>query len=280
MGVLSPPRPAPAPLRALSVRDEPAAPAGAALAAVLRASHPASRRFEDGWRMLAEMGAGVVLADRDGERRVAGPGAWLRHDRPAVPPRPGDALALSCLADAVDAAGATWCAWSGRAPAGDEVVAFMWSAPAACAGEVVAAVGGRLWAARVGHVLRAPLRPERWRRAGALEVLVERRAVRAALTPLRRALGDLEGVLDEAVPPLARRLAPGLAAAEPPRGGAGFARHRADAVAAGLAAAAHAGAAARAPFVRAALAEAGIDPDHPHRLTGSRWDGLLRCAGW
>jgi hypothetical protein len=112
--------------------------------------------------------------------------------------------------------------------------------------------------------------PAACRRADTAVVTVLRDDIPAVARVAQRLRERAPFALAPSVPAFTRRIAPGVALADQPGGGAPFGRHRCRLVAAGLVAAGHgAGPGTRRAAVLSALGAAGLDPAAPHLDPGN-----------
>src|SRR5262249_2475834 len=73
-----------------------------ALATLLRVSHPAFDRWQQGWVILQYYPDGSCLVGCKHQRRELRPGAYANLSRRGLPPVPGDSVAVTELVDWVD----------------------------------------------------------------------------------------------------------------------------------------------------------------------------------
>jgi HopA1 effector protein family len=256
-----------------------AAPAPS-LAARLRAAHAATARLDAGWSARRVGPAGALLAERAGELLELSPPDYLNIDRPAVPVRVGDALAVTARRDWIDAGSAWWVTSAAAGPAPAAMARVYWNCPSQSAAALVAGITGALEAARLPYTLKCPLADELFDRTEPVVLYLGFAEWAAAKPALRAVHASLAAQLRPAVPPLTLRLGPGAAAAEDPADGRSFGQSRAAAVADGLVRAAQRQLSdddAAIAVVAEGLAAHDISPARPYLRAGSPPD---RVTAW
>ncbi|UOM34891.1 lanthionine synthetase LanC family protein [Acuticoccus sp. I52.16.1] len=242
--------------------------AGGEISAALGAAVPAMR-WENGWQPLGETARGVVVtrggitlcADRasvrgagPGEDAASGVAVAMPTARPAF--SPGHHLVI------------------GRAPfdTHGRVWRLYWNVTAAGAPWLAGELARRLDEAGIAFHFKVLTRPDpAWRCDGAV-LYLPHAALGGAARAIRTVAELAKRHLASGTPAMTRRIGPGLAYAESPRGGQSFGEHRCGLLADAVLAAADGE--VKKPRERLALAElafvgAGICLDVPHRLAGS-----------
>jgi len=244
--------------------------------AAYRAAHALDARFEDGWQVIRVSTFGRVQVGDGVTERIVDRADVLGRERVLLPPRPGDAVAVTARRDIVDESG-FWFTFLNGWPEGGrpEVVRFYWAVRRRGAPALIRLLTTRLptgvpAALKVGAAAHLLGRPD----AAVLYAGVEDAA---ALTPLLRlCAGELQDSLAARIPPLTLELSRGLAVAEDPGDGQSFGQHRCGLLV--RAARSHDHGADDDTLLqaaRAALSSAGVDPVNPHRaresMVGDRW---------
>lgn len=231
------------------------------LAELLRRAHAGSDHWDPGWVVAATHPGAALTVVRDGVARHATAPDYVNTVRPGVPPAPGEAVALVERTDWLDPSG-WWASTSARHGFPDGAAARLYvNASAIDAADVIAAVTRALEAAAVPWALKAPPSASGYRRRDTMIVTFAREDW-PRLVPL---VGELDGLLEPATPPLAKPLAPGLAVADDPGGGRSFGELRCAEVADVLLAGAL-DAADPVEALAAGLHARGVDPARPHLL--------------
>jgi hypothetical protein len=234
----------------------------------LRAAHAGAARFEPGWRAERVSSAGRVLATRDGETRLLHPLDYVCAGRPGLPPAAGGEVLAVARRDSPEPVDGYWMTW-GRSwsPDGDQppLVRVYWNVPVEGAPALVGALTAALEPVPVPWMLKLPQDVRQHERADAAVLYLPRRDFAAAAPALASAARALRDHLVEAEPPLALRLAPGVALAEDPGSDESFGMKRCRLIAEAVAISGSA-----APGgIRARFVAAGLDPERPHLEPGS-----------
>ena len=233
--------------------------------AALRAAHAGSERFENGWRAVRVSTHGRVEAVRGGRSRLADRADYVVPARPGLRAEPGDDLALHAREDALE--GGFWMTFLGDWETAAQAVLtrLYWRVSAPAAPALVRGLTALLLDAGANAALKAPLRADGFGRADAVVAYLEPAAFSALADRLAAVAADLGDGLRDPAPRLARRLAPGVAAAEGRAGAESFGQSRCRLIAEALAAP------GGDPLdrIRARFATAGLDPERPHLEPGS-----------
>src|SRR5262245_3815895 len=96
------------------------------LVSALRASLPASSRWEAGWVVMKSAQNGTCVAGRRAEIRELRLGEYVNVARPGVPPMPGDAVAVSERIDVVDQRTGFWSTRSRPGEPSSPLVRLYW----------------------------------------------------------------------------------------------------------------------------------------------------------
>lgn len=246
----------------------------------LRAAHHDSVSWSGGWRVVRISSRGRVLACRGDELRVVGRNEYLPENRPCLPPRPADAIRITCRRDVVDEDGSFWFSAAGDwedDQASRGLVRLYWNAPLRCAPDLVRELTTGLHGVLDGYALKVWLTGP-GRADGVVVYLKPGDADRAGET-IRGVHGTVGDRLRSATPPLTLELAAGLALAEDPGGDESFGESRCRMVAEGIAGAWESGVSEEGEVVAKVIAHLesrGLDPARPHLSAGSkreyRWE--------
>jgi hypothetical protein len=239
---------------------------GPPLVEALRASHAGSWRFENGWTAVRVSSAGRVVARRGQVERLLTVTDYASQERPGLAPRVGDRLlVVERIDDLLSLPGF----WSTHSPdwISDprQVLRVYFNVQPAGAPELVWQVTRRL-AGRLPFCLKLPSSAPGFARRDAAVLYLDCEHFAQAREPLAASIAALAGWLDAETPPLTRKLAPGVGAAESPPGRESFGQRRCRLVAGALAAAADAGEAELAPLlqaIRERFAAHGVPPERP-----------------
>jgi type III HopA1-like effector protein len=230
----------------------------------LRAAHAAARERDSGWAVTASSPRGVVAAARGDSARLLRPGEYAMPLRPGVPPAPGEPIEPVRRLDHLDDDQALWWSFTDPPPERPLGRVYLNARPATAARavhELTHALAG------IPHQLKCPQQAQACERIDAIVAYHERPARDAVLASLDDRWPRLRPLLDPDVPPLTRRVRPGLAWADDVEDGQSYGESRCRLVAAAIERAAGAwpgaGPARRLELVQAGLREAGIDPERP-----------------
>ncbi len=248
---------------------------GPSIAALVRAAHAATERFDEEWvvRSVAP-GGGVVAACPCGDAREAGPLDYVNLSRPGAPARAGDSLALARRRDTVDETGGWWMTWRG---APESLVRIYWNAGPDVVARLIRGVTTVLEDSGTAYMLKCPTTAALFARADGIVLYLAADGWPAVKGGLRQVHADVVSRLRPDVPPLTLRLGDGVAAAEDPGDGRSFGQSRSDAVAAGAIEIIARGVVDiedRIACLAAAIAASGIDPERPFLRPGSNPDAL------
>lgn len=203
-----------------------AAPMVESLAGSFRAAHAGTTRYQPGWTVVDAGGDGTCVVARGDRRRVVRPAMMIAPG--GLLPRPGETVAVRRLIDDVPVEGGFWHTFSDRhtldisAP----LSRVYFHATADGAPTVVAAITGLLVEADIAWQLKVLTVPAGYGRADAAVLYVGHGALvelAGELVALHRRLGT---ALAEPTPPMARRVAGGMAWAAQPPGDDSFGDHR------------------------------------------------------
>lgn len=240
---------------------------GGDLSPLLRAAHAGAEVFDPGWIVVSAAPDGHCHVFKDGRWRPVRPGEYVSPGRPGAPPAPGERLDVVRRHDWTDEETGFWCVQSPGGPAEAPIGRAYLNVAADTVAPVLHAVTAALEREALPYSLKCPASAGGYGRVDSMVVYYglghEERAA-ALLAEVHHAAGAL---LAPAVPPLTRRVAPGLAHAHDPKDGGSFGQSRCRALAAGLLGALRRG--AGRPELLTALVEglhtAGIDPHQPWR---------------
>ncbi len=237
-------------------------------AAAYRAAHALDNHYEHGWTARRLGPAGQVLVERDGDTRVVARADVLPLSRRLLPPRVGDTVRVAARRDLLDDAGWWFTFFGGTQPPAQPLRVY-WAVRRAAAPQLVAALSALL-AAGPPSVLKVGATPALLGRPDAAVLYAPAAWVTARHRSLQAVADQLGNGLAHRVPRLALLLSPGVAVAEEPGSGDSFGEHRCAILAR---------AARRLPSecdedglligLRAALADAEVDPVAPYRAAGS-----------
>lgn len=240
------------------------------LAALLRAAHADAERFEEGWLVASAAPDGHCHVTRSDVGRVVQPGEYISATRQGVPAAPGETVKVVARRDWTDHDTGFWCAQATIGPPEAPLSRAYLNVPASAIPYVLHTVTALLDAERVRYSLKCPLTAAGYDRVDSLviyhgrrrESQLERRLIAAHATTIGK-------LLEEPVPPLTRRVAPGLAFAHEPTDGGSFGESRCRALARGLLAVARDGVPRgqlRERLIKE-LSSSGIDPLRPWSVT-------------
>jgi hypothetical protein len=221
--------------------------------------------------------ADAVVAIRSGQPARL-PAAEVRNlTHAALPPRPGDSLAVIAPRDGVDATGGWWTAWSAPPPSALEVRLY-WHADPDHVEPLVAALAAVLDDTGAPYSMKVPSHERLFGRVDAGVVYMPVPTWRQVKPALKAVHADAAGWLGDAVPPCTRRLGRGVAVAQDPLTGESFGQSRSRAVADGIVDAllgADRGPEAMAEAVLAAMARRRIALDRPYLTARDAVDDAL-----
>lgn len=241
----------------------------AALSAVNAGRGP----WEPGWTVTATDGTrvqvhrnGLTLLARQPEVRAPAGGAVA----------PGAPVELHLPNELLRVSPGFYSVLGDRWLGGDEpLVRVYWHVEVSGALPFVAAATARINEAGLPARLKVVNHPDAFGRCDAAVLYLRRQDLRRAGDVVAAVHAAVAPHLTERTPALTKRLAPGVALAEDPGGGASFGLHRCGLLAEALIRAHEDGLTTlegRLARVRAHLAEAGVDPERPYLDAGSRDD--------
>ena len=241
-------------------------PLGGPLEAARRSAAP----LEDGWLVLASDGVRIVCARVPRTSGAAAPGPRAAAPggaaaRPGGAARPGDLVTLYGGSGGPDPDGSWWWAHTGEPGASEPVDRWYVHARPDGAPAIVAATVALASGTGVTLSLKCPPRASGFGRRDALVVYVPRRERALLAGALPAWLAAVAPHVTDDVPPLTRRLAPGVAFAEDPGDELSYGQLRCAQVAAAVVRLRGEPGATDARR-RAVLAAVGIDPDRPEVL--------------
>jgi hypothetical protein len=246
-----------------AAEDDPPLRHGSLLPA-LRAAHAQAATAVSGWAVTRSSPGGTVVAANGASSRVLRPGDYHMPLRPGVPSAPGEPVAPVARLDRLDDERGLWWAFSDpepRPPVGRLYLNARAATGPRAIHELTAALRGH------AHQLKCPVFPAAWERVDAIVVYHERDAREAMLAALDERWAALGPLLDPAVPPLTREVAPGLAWADDVDPERSFGESHCRAIAAAIEAAgtgwSQTGPQDRLAVVIAGLKAAGVDPEAP-----------------
>lgn len=203
---------------------EPYAP-GRNLVEALRSAHADTARWDAGWSVVRVSTAGRVVAAKDGLRRLLDPIDYLNPERPGLPPRPGGSVVVPVRRDSTSTQPGYWITYGETWPHAStppQLVRLYWNVEGGPAPRLVEELTGRLGELGLAYALKCPVTSRLYRRADAVVLFVPRASFAQIAPVLREAHAALERDLEPDLPPLVRRLAPGLGLAEDPSGEESF----------------------------------------------------------
>lgn len=242
------------------------------LVPLLRASHAAFDRWQQGWVALQSSPDGACIVGFKDWKKELSPGEYANISRPGLPPSPGDNLATSELTDWVDRETGFWCAQSFSGPPSQPIVRAYWSSSWKHVGRVVREVTTDLEQLEVKYSLKCPLKVEQYSRVDSLVVYLEKASWSAVSARLRKTASRLEPYLRGKVPPLTKQLAAGFAMAEDPGGQQSFGESRCRALAPAVVSIWRNKAMssdAKLEMLLQAILSSGIDPERPWKRMDS-----------
>jgi hypothetical protein len=235
---------------------------------MLRAAHADTARWSADWRAARVSTRGRVVAARGNERRLLDPIDYLNPVAPGLTPAPGGPVTVTERRDSTMLQAGYWitnnAAWQ-RAGGSSPLLRLYWNVAAHEAPALVRALTGRLVSLDTPHSLKCPVVASLYDRADAAVLFVPRDAFAPLAPELRAAHEALRLEPARATPPLARRLAPGLALAEDPPGEESFGLKRCRLIAEALVASPGLRPGAEAlGVIFDRLRAAGVPPERPH----------------
>lgn len=245
-----------------------------AFARALTAANRGRERWDAGWSVQAILPAGQVVATKGAMARTLWPGEYV------FPTGRGMGAGSGASVTAFSPKG-SWTVQPGYYYAfgaiGDEqddhdLARLYWNVSAAGAPPLVEAMTEALTRYDLPYRLKCQAYPAAYARDDAAVLFVTRRHFRLAAELAAAALPRVRRYLRDATPLFAKRLAPGVAAADDPGGGESFGTHRCSVVAEGIwRAFAHGETSedGRLAAVERAFVERGLDLARPHLNRGS-----------
>jgi hypothetical protein len=236
-------------------------------ARALSAANCGTGAVELGWRLVGPDG-GRLIVERLGLRLWTAPEEVV-HLGPD-PPRAGDQIGVRMSNEAPRFSPGFYMALSDRGLDPDEprlLDRYYFNATAQSAVQLMHLATTRLNAAGLSFRVKVVDDPTSFGRCDSAVLTLQRKDRRAALECVIQLHGRLGTGLEEAIPALTLRLAPGLGFAEDPGDGVSFGAHRCRLVAEALVEAYEAGLAApqdRMELVRAHMGRAGTTPEAPY----------------
>lgn len=196
--------------------------------APLEAARRSVAATDPGWLVLAATDDTVVAAHlHTRQRTTVRADAVLGDSRPGRPPRPGDLVSLIEGASGLDPTRAWWWATGGAGPVEGPADRWYVHTPDLDAAlRVVPLLLQLLAALQLPVSLKCPSEPGLFGRRDALVVYLPRAGAARAEAALFAGADRLVVGLDPAVPPLTRRLLPGIATAQDPGGSVSYGQLR------------------------------------------------------
>ncbi|MEV8635153.1 T3SS effector HopA1 family protein [Streptosporangium sp. NPDC051023] len=237
------------------------------LTSLLRAAHAGAELFDPGWTVVSAAPGGHCHVSKNGHGRSVQPGEYVSPLRPGAPPAPGERVDVVRRHDWTDEETGFWCAqFLEEAPEAPFGRAYLNVAPGTVA-PVLRAVTEALERDALPYSLKCPASAEAYDRVDSLVLYHGRDHEDRILALLTEVHGTIGSLLGPPVPPLTRRVAPGMAQAHDPKDGGSFGQSRCRALAGGLLNALRGN--TDRPRILASLVEglhaAGIDPRTPWR---------------
>ncbi len=188
------------------------------LVARLRAAHADSRRYESDWavqELRPDLGPGAILAARGPVRKVVSALDYYLPERPFAIPQPGQQVSVTVRQDSVMEG--NWRTWNGLWSGADKdrLARFYWSVPFTGMPRAAFTFTNDL-EMELPWMLKMMVDTSLGWRVDSTVLYVRSADVGAWKKPIREVHAKLKDFLGTAVPPLARPLVPGLAAAEDP----------------------------------------------------------------
>ncbi len=238
------------------------------LAELLRAAHAGTYRWDDGWQVANVSSHGRVAVHRGRERRIIHVIDCVKSSRQRYPIKVGDTVSVVSRRDSETMNPGDWVTFGTAWPRNREpLVRVYWNVMSSGVVGLVTATT-ELLSPDFPYFLKCPRKPSEYRRIDAVVLYLpvpQFGAVRGRIAQIHTLL---KAVLDDAVPPLAKRLAPGLGLAEDPmKADESFGTNRCDLIARGICRCASAGVEDRDAWLAAVLEEfaaSGIPSDRAY----------------
>lgn len=234
------------------------------LTGALHAAHAGATEFSRGWVVLAAQPRGMLVVGRADRQRTANAGEYASLLRPAVPPAPGEEVAVVRRIDHVDSATGWWASTSELGDPEGDLGRFYLHPRAADAPAIVASLTAELLEQAFPWSVKAAVDAESYWRADSLVVYIPRKDQAAALRCLAVASKRVAGLL-RGLPRLTRPVSPVLAYADDPGGRHSYGTVVCHALASGVADLQSGGLRGEpaVAVLAGALQSAGIDPGRP-----------------
>lgn len=249
---------------------------GRDLAPALAAAHPGCARWEEGWRIVAVLPNGAVVAARNAQTRSFLPGQYLTHRGPDAPPSAGDKVTIAVpRSSATASAGFYYAFGSAIEPCPDfEQIRLYWNVQADSAPELLRSLTAALDLFQLPFRFKCLSGTAGFPRQDAAVLYAHPKYAHALLPLALRVHAEIAAGLAPGTPLFTLRLAPGLALAEDPGDSSSFGLHRCRLVARALLRCASTGEespAGRWSALAAEFQQAGVSLEQPWRRAGSRW---------
>ena len=270
--------------------DSPAGADGAEVEAFARALSAANRghdHWDAGWRVHSALPGGQVIAEKGGVMmRTLWPGEYVFPEGRGMGATPPAGAAVTAFAPKE-----SWTAQPGyyyaMGPVADEqddhdLARIYWNVSAEGAPRLVEQLTSALSRYDLPYRLKCQAYPAAYARDDSAVLFVTRRHFRLAAELAAAVLPRVREHLRDATPLCAKRLAPGVAAAEDPGGGESFGTHRCALIAEGIWRAFERGEtteAGRLAEIAHAFRARGVDLARPHLKRGSADIYELPTAG-
>jgi hypothetical protein len=245
------------------------------LTTALRASVAGASRWEPGWVVMQTNATGVCVAGTKQMQRTLLPGEYVNLARPGVPVAPGDQVAVPQVLTWRDDATGFWCAQSHAREPTAPLVRIYFDVRPENVGFVLQSATTALDDLNICYTLKCPAFAAAYQRVDTLIFYLETSAWHRAHRAVTSLAPMHQSHLRNAVPPLTRPLAAGIAFAEHPASGGSFGETRCNALAPAILSLILDGSQDAAwdlsrgvALLAAALSAAGIDPSRPW-LTGA-----------
>jgi hypothetical protein len=181
--------------------------------AALRAAHALAGLSADQWIVLAAHPNGELTAGAGERTRVLRPGEYVGQCRPGVPIAPGEPLRAVGRLDRVDPGRGFW--WTFTEQAAEPPLGRIYlDVRPSMAARAVHEATSVMTALAVPYQLKCPVHLDEYRRVDAMVVYHPRASRTMIVDSLRQRWSTLGPLLDPAVPPFTREVAPGLSWAD------------------------------------------------------------------
>ncbi|MBY0502267.1 MAG: hypothetical protein K2X03_00050 [Bryobacteraceae bacterium] len=223
------------------------------------------------WRTEAYV-EGRVLASRQGARRFFAPGEYLTQGGPGHLTQPGETIQVHAARESRTLQDAFYFAFGETvAPREDgQKLRLYWNVRHAGAVPLMASLTRHLNRFQIPFRFKCVHRASHFVRLDAAVLYLDRGYWPCAAPLLRRVWEEVGDGLSAPGPLFTRKLAPGLALAEDPPGGASFGRHRCARLAEAIERCPAGTRSERLAALASAFAGQGLNPDAPHLNPGSQ----------